>query len=90
VEDKIIGILDRLLKHDINKNEATTRLLSLYSFMPPLSSFKERRERLKLSLRSISAVTGISISTISRAERGYNCDYGNIKALNDWYCSRGV
>jgi len=58
--------------------------------MPSLLSFKERRAKLKLSLRDVAKETGVSPATISRIERGNECDFGNVKALDDWYSSNGA
>lgn len=33
---------------------------------------------------------GVSPATISRIERGNECDFGNVKALDDWYSSNGA
>lgn len=90
MEHKIQHTIDELLKHNITRNEAVSRLLSLYNVMPSLLSFKERRLKLKLSLRDVAKETGVSPATISRIERGNECDFGNVKALDDWYSSNGA
>jgi len=90
MEQKILHTIDELLKHNITRNEAVSRLLSLYNVMPSLLSFKERRAKLKLSLRDVTKETGVSPATISRIERGNECDFGNVKALDDWYSSNGA
>ena len=90
MEQKIQHIIDELLKHNITRNEAVSILLSLSNVMPSLICFKERRVKLKLSLRDVSKETGISSATISRIERGNECNFGNVKALDDWYSSNGV
>jgi len=90
MEQKILHTIDELLKHNITKSEAVFRLLSLYNVMPSLLSFKERRGKLKLSLRDVAKETGVSPATISRIERGNECDFGNVKALDDWYSSNGA
>ncbi len=87
MEQKIQHTIDELLKHNITRNEAVSRLLCLNNVMPSLLSFKERREKLKLSLRDVAKETGVSPATISRIERGNECDFGNAKALDDWYSS---
>ena len=83
MEQKIQHIIDELLKHNITRNEAVSILLSLSNVMPSLICFKERRVKLKLSLRDVSKETGISSATISRIERGNECNFGNVKALDD-------
>lgn len=90
MEQKILHTIDELLKHNITRTEAVKRLLSLYNVMPSLLSFKERRDKLKLSLRDVAKGTGVSPATISRIERGNECDFGNVKALDDWYSSNGA
>lgn len=90
MEQKIQHTIDELLNHNITRSEAVSRLLSLYSVMPSLLSFKERRAKLKLSLRYVAKKTGVSPATISRIERGNECDFGNVKALDDWYSSNGA
>ena len=90
MEQKILHTIDELLKHNITRNEAVSRLLRLYNVMPSLLSFKERRANLKLSLRDVAKKTGVSPATISRIERGNECDFGNVKALDDWYSSNGA
>ena len=90
MKQKILHTIDELLKHNITRNEAVSWLLSLYNVMPSLLSFKERRAKLKLSLRDVAKETGVSPATISRIERGNECDFGNVKALDDWYSSNGA
>lgn len=90
MEQIIEHTIDELLKHNITRNEAVSRLLGLYSVMPSLLSFKERRAKLKLSLRDVAKETGVSPATISRIERGNECDFGNVKALDDWYSINGA
>lgn len=90
MEQKILHTIDELLKHNITRNEAVSRLLNLYNVMPSLLSLKERRAKLKLSLREVAKVTGVSPATISRIERGNRCDFGNVKALDDWYSNNGA
>ena len=90
MEQKILHTIDELLKHNITRNEAVFRLLSLYNVLPSLLSFKERRAKLKLSLREVAKETGVSPATISRIERGNECDFGNVKALDDWYSGNGA
>lgn len=85
MEQKILHTIEELLKHNITRSEAVSRLLSLYKVMPSLRSFKEHRKKLKLSLRDVAKETGVSPATISRIERGNECDFGNVKALDDWY-----
>lgn len=90
MEQKILHTIDELLKHNITRNEAVSRLLNLYNVMPSLLSFKERRAKLNLSLRDVAKETGVSPATIMRIERGNECDFGNVKALDDWYSSNGA
>ena len=90
MEQKILNTIDELLKHNITRNEAVYRIMSYQSIMPSLASFKERRSQLKLSLRDVAKQTGVSPATISRIERGNECDFGNVKALDDWYSINGV
>ena len=90
MEQKILHTIDELLKHNITRNEAVSRLLNLYNVMPSLLSLKERRAKLNLSLREVAKVTGVSPATISRIERGNRCDFGNVKALDDWYSNNGA
>ena len=90
MEDKTLHTIDELLKHNITRKEAVSRLLSLYNVMPSLLYFKERRVKLKLSLREVAKETGVSPATISRIERGSECDFGNVKALDEWYSSNGA
>jgi DNA-binding XRE family transcriptional regulator len=89
MEKKIIDTINELLTHNITRTEAVSRLLSLYNVMPSLLSMKERRGKLKLSLRYVAKQTNVSPATISRIERGNECDFGNVKALDDWYSSNG-
>lgn len=43
-----------------------------------------RRKRLGLSLRDLSAETGVSINTLSRVERGHLPDLGNFRRIQAW------
>ena len=43
-----------------------------------------RRKRLRLSLRDLSAETGISINTLSRVERGHLPDLENFRRIRAW------
>lgn len=90
MEAKIQHTIDELLSHNITRKEAVETLLNLNRSMPALLYFKARRHKLNLSLREVSIEAGISHSTIRRIERGCNCDYFNVKALDDWYSSLGV
>lgn len=90
MKQKILQTINELLKHNITRNEAVSRLLSLYNVIPSSLSFKDRRRKLRLSLRDVAKKTGVSLSTISRIERGNECNFGNVKSLDDWYYKNGV
>lgn len=90
MEQKILQTIDELLKHNINRNEALSQILSLYNSIPSLLYFKDRRTKLNMSLRDVAKKTGVSHATISRIERGNECDFGNVKALDEWYSNNGV
>jgi len=94
MEQKIQDTIDELLKHSITRKEAVSRLLGLCGVMPSLHTFKQRRCKLKLTLRDtlrdVAKETGVSPATISRIERGNECDFGNVKALDDLYSSKGA
>lgn len=72
--------------HDVvNKNAV------LHSVMPSLHIFKERREKLKLTLRQVAKETKVSAATISRIERAEGeCSYHNVVQLDDFYCRNGA
>ncbi len=48
-------------------------------------ALKDIRLKLKLSLRDVAKKTGVSAPTISRIERGNDCDFGSVKALYEFY-----
>lgn len=71
---------------EVVKNNAV-----LHSVMPSLHIFKERREKLKLTLRQVAKETNVSAATISRIERAEGeCSYHNVVQLDDFYCHNGV
>lgn len=43
-----------------------------------------RRKRLGLSLRDVSAETGVSVNTLSRVERGHLPDLENFRRIQTW------
>lgn len=43
-----------------------------------------RRKRLGLSLRDVSAETGVSVNTLSRVERGHLPDLENFRRMQTW------
>ena len=83
-------IIDQLLSHEITRKEAIERLLVVKSSLPSRSGFKSRRKRLGLSLREVAAKIMISPATISRMERGRNCDHFCFDNLYSFYRSKGV
>ena len=48
-------------------------------------TLNDMRLKLKLSLRDVAKKTGVSASTISRIERGSDCDFRSVKALYEFY-----
>lgn len=66
-------------------------VLPIHSVMPSLHIFKERRYKLKLTLRQVAKETNVSAATISRIERSeVECSYHNIVQLDDFYCRNGA
>ncbi len=71
---------------EVVKNNAVLR-----SVMPSLHLFKERRDKLNLTLRQVARITHVSAATISRIERGEGeCSYHNVVQLDDFYCRNGA
>ena len=48
------------------------------------SRVSARRKRLGLSLRDVSAETGVSVNTLSRVERGHLPDLENFRRMQTW------
>ena len=48
------------------------------------SRVASRRKRLGLSLRDVSAETGVSVNTLSRVERGHLPDLENFRRIQTW------
>lgn len=55
-----------------------------------LSEFKNRREVLGFTMRHVCLSTGVSISTISRIERGFNSKHSNVEKLHRFYIYKKV
>lgn len=55
-----------------------------------LHEFKARRKALGLSMDEVAGNANVSKSTISRLENGLDILFSNVKAINDFYLSRGV
>lgn len=70
--------------------EALNQAFVLYNVMPSLEGFKARRQKLRMSLRQVAEKTGVSFATISRLEQGKECEYSNVKTINNFYCSNGA
>lgn len=84
--------LVRLINKAQNKKETLQasqdkRKLLLADGMPSFEYFKECRKKLNLSMRDVTAKTGISIATISRLEQGNEVFYSNVKNLYEFYNS---
>lgn len=90
MKKKILDLMYHLSVGNINYEYASKQALILFDVMPSLEQFKERRKQLNMSLRDVSARIEVSIATISRIENGSECEYGNVKKLNDFYCSNGA
>lgn len=82
-----LPVLLEEINYQRSKNNASTRNHPLIA-MPSLSQFKTRREKLGLTLREVGYETKVSAATISRIERGNECDYGNVKTLHEFYVSK--
>jgi transcriptional regulator with XRE-family HTH domain len=48
------------------------------------SVLRSRRRGLKLSLRELAELTGVSLNTLSRVERGHVPDLRNFQRIVDW------
>ena len=48
------------------------------------AALKARRRAKRLSLRDLSAETGVSLNTLSRIERGHVPDLNNFQRIVDW------
>lgn len=70
-----------------NGIDSENKALHKHSVMPSLHLFKERRDKLNLTLRQVAEQTKVSAATISRIEReeGF-CSYHNVVQLDDYYC----
>jgi predicted phage-related endonuclease len=55
------------------------------SIIPTVEDLINIRASLKLPLRKVAAATGVSISTISRIERGREANFSNWQVLCDYY-----
>jgi DNA-binding XRE family transcriptional regulator len=72
------------------KSSSENSGLHLQNVMPPLAGFKERRQKLSLSMQGVTNNTGVSKATISRIERGHKADYENVRKLNNFYVANGA
>lgn len=74
-----------------NGLKSENQALHKHSVMPSLHIFKERRNKLNLTLRQVAEQTNVSAATISRIERGEGeCSYHNVVQLDDFYCRNGA
>lgn len=72
-------------------DKSTGPALHKQSVMPSLHLFKERRDKLNLTLRQVAEQTNVSAATISRIEReDGQCSYHNVVMLDDFYCRNGA
>lgn len=68
--------------------KAQGQVLNLPVVMPRY--FKERRQRLNMSMQDVTDKTDISKATISRIERGQDAFYKTIVALDKFYSDNGA
>lgn len=73
--------------HQIIRKHLTEQC-TMHVVMP--SFFKERRQKLNLSMQDVTDQTDISKATISRIERGNDAFYKTIIALDSFYIKNGV
>ena len=74
-----------------NVDNSEREALHIDSVMPSLHTFKERRDKLNLTLRQVAEQTKVSAATISRIEREEGlCSYHNVVQLDDYYCRNGA
>lgn len=90
MENRICGILGKLLNHHISKQDAVNRLMAVNYVMPELSDFKARRKKLHLTLEQVKTQSGIAKSTISRIENGNEAQYRIVRKLHEFYVRNGV
>jgi|GEM_PF-6928066 DNA-binding XRE family transcriptional regulator len=88
------GIVDEIkfaIQQANGAEQSTDQALHKHSVMPSLHLFKERRDKLNLTLRQVAEQTKVSAATISRIERGEGeCSYHNVVQLDDYYCRNGA
>ena len=88
---KIQGRINELMRALEEVTERATENCNLHSVMPSLHLFKERRDKLKLTLRQVAEKTNVSAATISRIEREEGlCSYHNVALLDEFYCCNGA
>lgn len=62
--------------------------LPIHNVMPSL--FKQRRQKLNLSMQDVTNKTDISKATISRIERGNDAFYDTVMKLDKFYSDNGA
>jgi DNA-binding XRE family transcriptional regulator len=86
VQQALLKVWNECEQEAVVKNNAVLR-----SVVPSLHTFKERRDKIGLTLRQVAKITKVSAATISRIERGEGeCSYHNVAKLDDFYCSNGA
>ena len=68
--------------------DTSDRQLTIPVVMPRY--FKERRQKLNMSMQNVTDKTDISKATISRIERGQDAFYKTIVALDKFYSDNGA
>lgn len=63
-------------------------VLNIFSVIPRY--FKERRQRLNMSMQDVTDKTDISKATISRVERGQDAFFKTVVTLDRFYSDNGV
>lgn len=74
----------------INMQAAKAENGFISGVMPSLDEFKQRREKLRLSMQDVTDGCGVSKATISRIENGHDADYSTVKKLHEFYSSSGA
>lgn len=74
----------------INMQAAKAETGFISGVMPSLDEFKQRREKLRLSMQDVTDGCGVSKATISRIENGHDADYSTVKKLHEFYSSSGA
>ena len=55
-----------------------------------VSSFRSKRAELRLGLRAVAAITGVSFSTLSRFERGAELMASNRERIEAWIAGHPI